>query len=312
MTTFRFRFRFHIANKGLLTGENNNIEFSLPNGRIASLHTIDADKFSEATRFVILSGGYSTEEEALEYGYKVKDAVLCYGVKFRVGVDVGNDRASGFLSKFVKDKIFNEQGVKMIDDVHGVTAYSEKYPTSSISVSAVGLINARASDFFADQINILLVNDIKIVDSIKLAMELMTSSFFESSSRSRFLILILAAESILTPNDRPAEVQTLVDELKKHTKASAITEIDKNSILGSLNWLYKDSISKSLKKMAIRYLPGKIYDGMPSEIFIKRCYDARSKLVHSGMVEESEYNIGTLAANLELYMKDMLTAIICL
>jgi hypothetical protein len=296
----------------LVTGENKDIEFSLTNSRVASLHSIDADKFSESTKFVILSGGYSTEEEALEYGFKVKDAVLCYGVKFRVGVDVGNDRASGFLSKFVKDKIFEEQGVKMIDDVHGVTAYSEEHPTSSISVSATGLINARASDFFADQIITLLGNDIKIADQIKFAMELMTSSFFESSPRSRFLTLILAAESILTPYDRPVEVHALADELKKHAKASAITESDKNSILGSLNWLYKDSISTSLRKMATRYLPGKSYDGIPSEIFIKSCYDARSKLVHSGKVEESEYNIGTLAANLEVYMKDMLTSILCL
>ncbi len=312
MTTFKFRLRFHIAHKGLITGEYKDIEFSLPNGRVASFHSIDAAIFSEATKFVILSGGYSTEEEALEYGFRVKDAVLCYGVKFRVGVDVGNDKASGFLSQFIKNKIFEEQGVRMIDDVHGVTAYSEEHPTSSMSVSATGLINARASDFFADQIITLLGNDIKINDQIKLAMELMTSSFFDAYPRSRFLTLILAAESILTPHDRPADVQALVDELKRYTKDSEITESEKNSILGSLNWLYKDSISKSLQKMATQYLPEKSYDGISSEVFIQRCYNARSKLVHSGKVEETKYNVGTLAANLEVYMKDMLTAILCL
>ena len=154
MTTFRFRLRFQIANKGLITGENKDIEFSLPNGRVASFHSMDAEIFSDATKFVILSGGYSTEEEALEYGFRVKDAVLCYGVKFRVGVDVGNDKASGFfLFQTRKDKIFEEQGVRMIDDVHGVTAYSEEHPTLCMSSSAPRrLINARASDFFADQI----------------------------------------------------------------------------------------------------------------------------------------------------------------
>jgi hypothetical protein len=198
----------------------------------------------------------------------------------------------------------------MITDVHGVTAYSEEYPTFAMRLSATGIINARASDLFADEINKFLENDNKIDNQKKLAMELMTLSFFESNPRSRFLALILAAESILTPCYRDVEVQALVDQLIKQTKASAINESDMNSILGSLNWLYKDSISTSLRKMATRYLSGKSYDGMPSELFIKRCYDARSKLVHSGKVDESTYNIGTLAANLEVYMKDMLTTIL--
>lgn len=44
--------------------------------------------------------------------------------------------------------------------------------------------------------------------------------------------------------------------------------------------------------------------------FISNCYDARSKLVHSGKVDETQYNIDKLAANLEVYLKDMLTAIL--
>lgn len=312
MSTFRFRFRFQIAHKGIVTGDNKELEFALPNGHLATLHSCDADKFSDANKFVIVSGGYSSEEDALRYGFRVKDAVLFYGAKFRVGVDVGKDKASGFLSKYVKDKIFEEHGVKMIDDVHGVTAYSEEHPTSCTSISSVGLINAKGADLFSDEVCMILNEKINIDGQVKLAMELMASSFFESSPHARFLSLILAAESILRPDDRLNEVKDLVDELKERTKKSGIADPEKNSILGSLNWLYKDSISQSLRKMAVRHLPDKNYGGMVSEKFIKKCYEARSKLVHKGAVSSEEYNIGTLAANLELYMKDMLTTIVCL
>ncbi len=309
MSTYRLRLRFHIAHKGLISGDSESLEFSLPNGHPATLNSVDSKKFSEATKFVILSGGYKTEEEALQCGYRIKDAVLLYGTKFRIGVDLGKDKATGFLATPVKEKIFNDHGVRMIDDVHGVVAYSEEYPTSCMSMSAVGLINVREAGFFANELRELLCEEFKVSGQIKLAMELLTSSFFESSVRAIFLTLVLAAESILKPNDRSDEAKELVDELISRTESSNISEAEKSSIRGSLKWLYKDSISQSLRAMAEKYLTGKKYDGLEPERFIKKCYDARSKLVHSGSVDDSKYNIGGLAGSLELYMKDILIAL---
>lgn len=307
MSTFRCRLRFNVAHKGIITGEDEQHEFALPNGKSASIHAIGADKFSEANSFVILSGGYLTEQDAIDYGHKLKDAVLCYGTIFRVGVDVGKDKVGGFLSKHVKEKIFDEHGLVMIDDVHGVTVYSEAHPTSCSVISATGLVNARDPSFLVEQLCELVEKECNLSDQLKLAMELMTSSFFESSSRARFLTLVLAAESILSPEERSSDVKEIVDDLKSVTRSSNLKEQEKNSILGTLNWLYKDSISQSLRKMAQLYLKNKTYGELPSDKFIKKCYEARSRLVHSGRVAEKKHDIGKLAANLEVYMKDILT-----
>ena len=310
MATYRLRFRFHVSQKGMITGNEKEIEFTLPNQRSATRHCTDAEKFSDSTKFVILSGGYSTEGQALEYAGKLKDAVLCFGAKFRLGVDVGKDKASGHVSKHVKDKIFDEQSIKMIDDVHGITAYSEDYPTSCVSISSVGIVSPpRESSFFTKEVCKILETPDPLGNQIKLAMELLTSSYFESSPRARFLTLVLAAESILAPENHESDVKYLIDEFIEKTKVSDITSKEKQSVLGSLNWLYKDSISQSLRKMASKHLPEKTYGGLSPEKFISKCYDARSKLVHTGSVENSKYNIGTLAANLEVYMTDMLTTI---
>ncbi|MEM7335759.1 MAG: hypothetical protein AAF490_27020 [Chloroflexota bacterium] len=309
MATFKFRFRFHIAHAGLIRGQEKDLKFLLPNGHDATLHCLAADSISKATKFVILSGGYSSETEALAYGTKLKEAVLCYGTIFRVGVDIGKDKSSGSFSNQIKENLFKDQGVKLIDDVHGLMAYSEESPTSAISISATGLINAKDGTSFTEEVCRILYKDIHINSQIKLAMELMAGSFFESSPRARFLTLILAAESILTPDSRSSDAIALVNQLIKTTNDSLINEAEKNSIIGTLKWLYKDSISLSLRKMANHYLPDSTYDGLSSAKFIKKCYDARSKLVHTGKVNEQKFNIGTLAANLELYMKDMLTQI---
>jgi len=93
------------------------------------------------------------------------------------------------------------------------------------------------------------------------------------------------------------------------TKTSDLEKHEKKSILGTLKYLKKESLTQSLRKMASVYLPDKEYGGLSSEKFIKKCYDARSKLVHEGKVDESKHNIGLLAARLELYMRNRLVSI---
>ncbi len=306
MATFKLRFRFNISHKGMITGDDKEYEFALPNGHPAKLHCIDAEKFGESTRFALTSGSYQSEEEALDYAQQIKESTLCFGAKHRMGIDAGKDKASGGFTSFMKEKILSENGLRVIDDVHGVTAYSEDIPTSCVTVSATELLRPRGREFFADEICTILSEPRCVNSKTKLSMELLTASFFETSPRSRFLTLVLAAESVLDPNNRSESASSLVDHLRGITKCADIPDDERLSILGSLNWLKKDSISQSLRKMAAEHLPDHKYDGLPSESFIKKCYEARSYLVHTGEADERKYNIGGLAANLEVYMRDML------
>lgn len=312
MTTYKLRFKFHLSHKGMLTGDCKEFDFILSNGHQAKIHCVDAEKFEESTKFVIISGGYLTEEDAREYGNELKEVVLCFGAKYRVGLDVGKDKVGSQFSTSIKNKTFEEQGVQMIDDVHGVTTYSEERPAACMSFSALGLISPRDAGFFTREVCKIISLPRKVDKKTQLSMELLTASFFETSPRSRFLTLVLSAESILNPEDRSENAKALVDELRRLTKSIDLDKRERCSILGSLNWLDKDSISQSLRKMASTYLPEKNYDGMSSEKFIKKCYDARSNLVHTGGVDEKKFNVDMLAANLEVYMADMLVAKSCI
>ncbi len=311
-STYRFRFRFHISQKGKLQGKGNKFEFILPNGHKATLHCVGAENFDESTELVIISGGYLSSDEALAYAHELKESVLCFGTKFRFGLDLGKEKASSMISRYLKDKIFEDGGIVIIDDVHGISVYSEDHPTSCGGMSCGFLWNSRENSFFVDEVCKIISAPRKVDDKIKLSMELLTASYFEPSPRSRFLTLILAAEAILTPDECSEKVKLIVAELITHTKHSDLGDKEKCSILGSLNWLYKDSISLSLRKMASSYLPDKKYGGLPSDKFIKKCYEARSKLVHTGRVDDSKYEIGGLAANLEVYMTELLSTLACI
>lgn len=310
--TFKFRIRFHISSKGMITGEEKEFEFQLPNGHSAKLHSINAESFSEATKFVVVSGGYKSDEDAIKNGKQLKESIRFFAVKNRLGLDLGKDKATSFLSSSAKDKMFEASGntVKVIDDVHGLSTYSEEYPASCFSSSMIGLVNPKTKSFFTDEVANLSSSKIIVNDKIHLSMELVTASYFETTLRSRFLTLVLAAESILELEKRSDAICTNITGLIDSVKSSELDQQEKDSIIGSLKWLKKDSISIGLKKMAVKYLSEKTYNNVSAVSFIKQCYDARSKLVHDGEVNEDKYNIGILAANLEVYMTDLLSEIV--
>lgn len=317
MMTFAFRLRFHTSHKGMIGGATKDLAFQLPNGRPATLVGKDAEVISESKVFLIVSGGYEKREEALEYGKKVRDAVLFFGVKFSMGVDVGNDdldgearnKPRGGWSQHAKDHVLRETGMRLEDDTHGVMVFSEESPVVCPSISCMILVAPKTADFFIEKLHENISSQNVAESQIRLAMELLTASHFESSSRARFLTLVLAAEALLKPDDRSQAVRSLIDQINEAVKKSEIHQEEQDSIIGSLKWLYKDSISLSLRKMANKYLEGKTYDGLRAEKFINTCYKARSKLVHKGIVDDSKHDIGVLAANLQTYLSDMLVTI---
>ena len=307
--TYKFRLKFKVSHKGIIQSDVQKYHFTLLEDKPSTLKGLDAKTLGDSTQFSIVSGGYETEDEAYKKGILIKRSVLSYGAKFRIGVDVGRDIRTGGFSRFMKDKIFNERGVKLIDDIHGVSVYSEKYPTMIGSVGATALINARPVDFFVDEISQLVSIADTFNPKILLAMELITASIFETTHRTRFLTLVLAVESILEIDERPEDVQELVEKIIEITGNSGVDHATKKSIIGSLKLLKKESTSRSLRKQSLRYLRDKEYGGLNSERFIKKCYEARSQLVHTGKVNEEKYNINTLAANLEMYLKDLISVL---
>ena len=58
MMTYGLRLRFNISDKGMIRGDDKEIEFTLPNGHTATMKCIDTNKFSDSTKFDIRSGGY--------------------------------------------------------------------------------------------------------------------------------------------------------------------------------------------------------------------------------------------------------------
>jgi hypothetical protein len=146
----------------------------------------------------------------------------------------------------------------------------------------------------------------EISDKERLALELYGASHYEKSDRARFITLVLAAEVLLEPRERENSTKEIVRGLIEYTKGSQLGKEEKDSIIGSLRWLYKESISKSLRDMIERHLGAREYGNMIAKKFIDHCYAIRSKLVHTGKVNTEVIHLGKLASQLKRLLSDLL------
>jgi len=151
--------------------------------------------------------------------------------------------------------------------------------------------------------------DIRISERDLLALHLFGASGFEISIRSRFLSLMLSIESMLEPAKRSTSAIEIVENTIAIVKSrNDLSCQERDSLQGSLNWLKNESISLTGKKLAHSLLPDNTYCEMPCEKFFKHCYQVRSNLVHTGSPKIDEDQFGKVAANLEVFVSDMLTA----
>lgn len=308
MNTYRYRLKFYTHSTGVIKYTDKKYSFNLPNGSRIQLSCCDSNSISTGKELILSSGGYSTKAEAFCSGIAMKNSLLVTGAKLRIGIDAGKDEATCWLNPTIKENILTTHDTQIVDDVHGVLVYDESHSTKIFSAKKAELILPSNAETFSSNLCDFLTASDNLTNKQKLALELYGASHFEKSDRARFLTLILGTETLLNPEDKSNKAKEVVDHFFTYLTESDLNESEKNSIHGSLHWLYKDSITQSLRKMAQGYLADKIYNGLTSAEFIKKCYKVRGTLVHTG--ESDKENIGVLAANLDVYLSDLIQALI--
>ena len=140
----------------------------------------------------------------------------------------------------------------------------------------------------------------------RLAFELYSASYFEPTPRARFLTLIMAIESLLRPEYRTKKAQSVVQNIIEYTKSSELNKSEIDSLLGSLQWLQRDSISKTGRDLANKYLCGEKYLEKTANNFFTYCYSLRSEMVHQGKTKEKNINLNTVVSELQRFISDLL------
>jgi hypothetical protein len=100
----------------------------------------------------------------------------------------------------------------------------------------------------------------------------------------------------------------LVDGFIEQTKESAVQRSEKDSLIGSLKWLRDESITKAGQRLAREKLGDKCYEGRSAPDYFANIYSIRSRLVHGNVPFPTFEEINKVAATLEVFVSDLLTA----
>ena len=276
----------------------------MPEVRLAS-----SDKevpLSQAKRFIVWSGGYTTEKDAWAAAHKYRDVLIRAFSRLRIAVDFGDRAAKGGMNEAYLQAVEERSGHRVLNDVHGMMVFTTEPRPVFVSAEGGGMRIPAKGDRLAQAVNDSLEVYCELSDRERLAYDLFSSSFSAATADARFLDLMMAVETLLDPKPRSGSVLNHVEGLIAATrKAVDLPESERKSICSTLAWLRVQSIGQAGRELASS-LAEKRYRNMIPPKFFSTCYDVRSKLVHGAHPRPSREEVGSLAANLELFVSDLL------
>lgn len=307
---YSFRVRFTMSPRSRLQVEETSWTVDLsPAGGHVLVGSLEEKPIRESKELVIRAGGYPSEESATIAGRLHMDALMLAFTRLRIGADFGQRKGKSGYTAFGLEMIENQVGSRALNDAHGVLAFKSDPPPVFASVGPPTLVSIMQAERFAKAFGAALESHPVLSDSERLSLDLFHSSFFQMSNDTRFLALVMAVEALLHPQPRPPAVAAYLDRwFKEIEESDSISSDDKISLLGSLKWLYDESINRTGRKLAAQRLGDRRYLDRSAPTFFSYCYSLRSKLVHGESPWPTTQEVGRAAAQLEVFVSDLLSA----
>jgi hypothetical protein len=309
MPVFTFRIRLPKANSASIGIETSSVELSL--GEALPALTIgsgsDDVPLSSAETFYVSSRDWPDATAAQEAADRYLPALMRTLARIRLAVDYG-DRApgGGGYTQWMIDKVWEEQGLRVINDAPGVMVFESDPPVVFASMHAAVQVGVTARQFTA-MFDEALARDTRFSNEESVSLVLFNAAFFQESIDARFMLLMASLEALIRPANRRPEVRDHVDRLIELTEsADSLDRDERESLANGLAGFKSESIRHAGRRFVVQRLGESRYDDRPAGQFFGHCYSLRSRLVHGGVPLPSRGEIANAAASLEVMLSDLL------
>lgn len=258
-------------------------------------------------QLVLVGEGFVSEAQAAAVGERYTHVLMRTLAHLRVGADFGTRAAKSWLTKSGLAWLEQQGGERVLNDIHGLMVFPAE-PWPRFASATVDAIRGVPQDRFERTFQRGLETATALSEREQVALEVFNASFFQSSADARFLPLVTAVEALMEPEPRTAGVLRHVESpIAATAAAESLPTEERESLLGSLQWLRQESISRTGKKLAEGRLGGRTYLDQPPGKFFLHCYSVRGRLVHGRRPFPTREEIDSLAAGLELFVGDLLS-----
>lgn len=309
MSDFSFRIRFNKSSQDTINIESPSWDITVPNVKSPlSLKSTKKDTAIRDSNSLSLHGhGWDSEEEARIAGKIYQDALMLTFVRLRVGVDFGNRSPKSALTQAGLRMLGGRSGRQKLNDIHGLMTYQREHTPLFVSLNAKA-VRGIQQERFEKVFRYAVLHPRQLTERERVSIECFSSSFFQTTADTRFLLLMMAIEALLELAPRPSASRSHVEKLIDFTQRSAeLTETERVSLLGSLRWLRQESINQAGRKLSSTLLGERMYMDLSPSLFFTNCYKLRSRLVHGNTPFPVWDEVSSVAAILETFVSDLLS-----
>jgi hypothetical protein len=303
-----FRVRFRLGSRVTIASPAEHLMLDeLDESKEIKLKAVgDGTQLKDATELVLLGRPFDTEDEAKEAARRWRGILQRAFARVGIGADFGRRAPEGSFTRHGLKWLEGDAGQRVLNDVYGISVFECEPPPRFARIEMGGVSVGRNADRLAGTLAATVERNLIMGDRDELAYDLYSASFAESSADARFAMLMMAAETLIEPEPRPAAVREHVERLIAETRGSNLPQTEKDSIIGSLRWVREESISQAGRKLASG-LGDRRYMGEAPERFFTNCYTLRSRLFHGHVPRPTRDEVNSRAAPLEQFVGDLLS-----
>lgn len=276
--TFRLRLRLSDRNRLKLCGTTYRIQGTQGRATVDVSPWPDPLKPIEDSEWIVFKGTSGSEDEARREGAILIDQLRRAFARLRVTAELGKAPRGGFTA-YGRKLIADATGRTILDDVHGLMVYRTDDNPQFLSLGTPRMFVTQSEWRVEQTLTAAFGQPLSTEEQI--AWDLFSGSAFEYSANARLLLLVMAVETLLTPPGRSPSALALVERLIATTEGEAtLSRRERDSLLGSLRWLRKESITQSGIMLMDRRLNGRTYGGRTAIDIWQDAYNTRSTLAH--------------------------------
>lgn len=257
----------------------------------------------------LLSGLFSSADSAREAGEKLQSALVLTSLYDGYGVALAARMPTGFITAYGKEFLNNGRFDTVLDDSYGLTVFEASGRTGFAGVGEITASIAQPTTLFLERLRASLAIAPATESRLLIAYDLLANSRFESSSRARFLLLMMAVESLVKREMRSQEeiavVESLISLVDNTVNLPAGARDALKAGVGQLRWR---SSAGSCREYLLRAESAGVLSQAGAAERFGRYYVTRNKMVHDGITPDA-VRLADDSGQLETMVRELLTAL---
>lgn len=171
----------------------------------------EGGEIKEATDLALHGRAYQTENDAAEAAARWRGLLQKAFARVNLGADFGDRAPTGALTDHGRKWMQEQFGVaRVLDNVHGTLVYECEPTPRFVGMSATPIVGRNVGHFIA-AMSEAVERDVVMSGRDQVAYDLYGASFGEVPTDARFLMLMMAVETMIEPKPRASNVQAHVE-----------------------------------------------------------------------------------------------------